>query len=114
MLEDVAVIHPLARAIIWQEGDPHTALRRYVDRVFPRPERGRLAVHVHDLEEEAVQVERVIHQRVVDHVPHLQLANFDRGVAMMWLLVDDEVHSVAQAPFYAEVDLARGNHCARR
>src|SRR5689334_17544497 len=107
MLEDVAVIHPLARAVIRHERDSHTTLRWHVDRILPRPERRWLAVHVHDLEEEAVQVERVIHHRVVDDVPHLQLPDLHRRVTMMRLLVDDEVDPVTKTRLESKVHLAR-------
>jgi hypothetical protein len=78
VLEDVAVVHRLACPVMGHERDPNAGLARHVHRVLPRLEGRWVAVHLEHLEEEPVQVERVTHHRVVDDVPHLQLANLDR------------------------------------
>src|SRR6185503_9710590 len=93
VLENVTVIHPLAWAIVGHPRDAHPTLRRHVHGVFPRTERRRLAVDVEDLEEEAVQMEGMVHHRVVDDVPYLQIAHLPRLVSVMRLLVHKEVHA---------------------
>src|SRR5512142_465660 len=81
MLENVAMVHPFAGTIIRQPRDADASLRWDVHGVLPRAERGCLAVQLHDLKEESVQVEGMVHHRVVEHVPHLKLANLDWPVA---------------------------------
>jgi len=64
-------------------------------------------VMLEDLEKESVQVGRVIHQRGVDDVPHLQLADLDRLVVMVALFVDDEAESAAEAHFETQLHGSR-------
>src|SRR5215207_2568575 len=65
VLEDVAVIHPAAWSVVRQPTDPDPALGRDVDGVLPGSEGRRGAVDLEHLEEEAVQVEGVVHLRLV-------------------------------------------------
>jgi len=58
MLENVAVVHPLARPVVGDPRDAHAPACRHVDRVLPRSKRWRGAIALDDLEEEPVQVER--------------------------------------------------------
>src|ERR1043166_105319 len=111
VLDDVAVVHPHAGPVVGIPRDPDGRLRRHVDHVLQRSE-GRLpSVDLEDLEEEPVQMERMIHQRGVDDVPHLQLADLHRLVVMMALAVDDEVEPAAKADFEAQL---HGSRLARR
>jgi hypothetical protein len=52
---------------------------------------GRHAVDRDHLEEEPVQVERVIHPGLVHDVPDLQLAHLHRRVVVVLLVVDEPV-----------------------
>ncbi len=83
----------------------HGAARRKVDDVLPGAELRRLAVDRQDLEEEAVQVERVIHEGGIHDVPHLKLADLHRLVVVVSLAIDEEVETVAQAHTDAELHL---------
>ena len=84
VLEDVAVVHPLAGPIVGQTGDASRAACAATFTVSSHDaERGRLAVDRDDLEEEAVQVERVVHAGLVDDVPDLQLAHLHRRVVVV-------------------------------
>jgi hypothetical protein len=72
MLEDVAVIHPLARSVVRAKCDRDPALGDNVDGVFPRRRRCRYAIDRDDLEEEAVKVKRMVQPGLVDDVPDLE------------------------------------------
>ena len=113
MFEDVAVVHPLARPIVRQPGDAHAAAWGNVYRVFPGQKRGWLAVYLEHLEEEAVQVERMVHQRVVHDVPDLQLPDLHGRVVVMRLAVDHELYAGTQARPHAQMHLARRRDRAR-
>ena len=67
---------------------------------------GWAAVDVQDLEEEAMQVEWMVHLRVVDDFPDLHFAGADRLGSVVHLLVDEEVDPPTQAAFAAEVNRA--------
>jgi hypothetical protein len=62
MVEDVTVEHPHPRAFV--EVKAHGRVDRHVDGVSPLPNRGRNAVDVENLKEDAVQVERWSHVNV--------------------------------------------------
>jgi len=50
----------------------------------------------------------MVHHRVVEHVPHLQLADLDGFVAMVLLVVHGEIDEMLDAHLRAEVDFASG------
>ena len=53
-----------------------------------------------------VQVEGVVHRRVVHDVPHLQLAELDRRIPVVLLAIHEEPHTLREARLLAEVYLA--------
>src|SRR5690242_4360782 len=108
MLEDVTVVHPLAWTIVGHPGDTHPTLRRHVHRILPRAECGRLAVHAHYLKEEAVKVEGMIHHGIVDDIPDLKLADLDRSIAVMCLVIDQKVDAVLETQFETEMAFPSG------
>src|SRR5207247_9613268 len=107
MLEDVAVIHPAARPLIRHPRDADGGSRRDVHDVLPRAPRRWLAVDGEHLEKEAVQMERMIHQRRVGDVPDLQLARLDRLVLMIASAVDSKIAHSPKAERDAELHGAR-------
>src|ERR1043166_1465562 len=107
MFEDVAVIHPVPGAIVGIPRDPHRRFRANIDDILQRAEGRLLAVDLEDLEEESVQMEWMIHHRLIDDVPHLQLADLDRLAVMVALAVDDEVESTPKAHLETEFHRSR-------
>ena len=85
VLEDVAVVHPASRPIVGVPGNPNGRLRRHVDDVFQRSPCRLVAVDLENLEEESVQVKRVVHPCRVDHIPDLQFADLHWLVVMVAL-----------------------------
>src|SRR5688572_21821771 len=92
VLENMAVVHPLAGPVLRYPDDPYAPIGRNVDGVLPGEKSGCLAIYLQHLEEEAVKVKRVIHRRHVDDVPDLKLTNPNRIGPVMQLVVDREVY----------------------
>src|SRR5262245_36549630 len=107
MLEDMAVEHPLAGPIVRQPRNANTSTSRHDQRLFPPKVRRWLAIAFEYLEEESVQVKRVIHARRVDDVPHLQLSDRDRLGAVVRLAVDEKHDFAVGFDAFSESHLAR-------
>jgi hypothetical protein len=71
VLEDVAVVHPHAGPVVGIPRDADGRLRWHVNDVLQRAPGRLLSVDLENLEEESVQVERMIDLRGVNDIPHL-------------------------------------------
>src|SRR5688572_2201469 len=112
VLEDVTVVHPFAGPVVGHPRDANPTPSWNVDRVLPRTEFRRLAVHLENLEKEAMKVERMVDWRPVDDVPDLELSHSYRLSAVVQLLVDRELDAVLEAERPAQANFPGCAHGA--
>ena len=71
MFQYMTVIHPAPRSVVWHPGYFHRASGLQVYGVFPRLVFRGFPILFQYLEEETVQVERVVHEAGIRHFPNL-------------------------------------------
>src|SRR5688572_11704319 len=100
MFENVTMVHPLSRAIVWHPCNLHLAQWFQVDRILPRNVFRRFTVYLEYLEEKSMQVERMVHQTCISYFPHLKLSSNNGFVLRMSLAVHKKIDSILKTWAY--------------